>query len=251
MLDRNSRTQKTPGKFRAWFLAALLLVAALCGAFVYRLRVLAAFAQPITLAFHVLYYYSGQRTWQNTYWLGMPVLKSAPDLWVLQEIIFFTRPDVIIETGTFLGGSALFMASICESMNHGRVITIDIADFPGKPRHPRITYLLGSSTSPEIAAQVKNLIQPQEKVMVVLDSDHSKDHVLRELNIYGKLASKDTFLIVEDTHVNGRPVDFWHGPGPGEAVQEFLRNNNDFVVDRGPEKLFLTFNPRGYLRRVR
>ncbi len=118
------------------------------------------------------------------------------------------------------------------------------------PQHPRITYLVGSSTSPEILEQVKGMIPPSDRVMVILDSDHGRDHVLRELELYSDLVSPGSYMIVEDTNVNGHPVLTSHGPGPTEALEEYLRRDRRFVVDRSREKFFFTFNPGGYLRKV-
>ncbi len=212
-----------------------------------RQRILNVLARPLTTAFHILYYYSLSRTLENTYWLGTPVLKNTADLWIFQEIIYNTKPDLIIETGTASAGSALYMASICEMINHGQVVTIDIVDKSDRPQHKRIKYLVGSSTSPEIQAQVRSLIKPRDRVMVVLDSDHAKEHVLSELSVYGSLVTSGNYLIVEDTNLNGHPVLPTHGPGPAEAVEEFLRDKKDFVMDRRQEKFFLTFNAGGYL----
>lgn len=200
--------------------------------------------------FQRLYYDSEEKTWQTTYWLGTRALKLPMDLWIYQEIISETRPDLIIETGTAHGGSALFLASICDLIDHGRVVTIDIEDRDGRPRHPRITQLIGSSTSPAIVDRVREMLGPTNKGMVILDSDHARDHVLRELELYSPFVAPRGYLIVEDTNVNGHPVDPTHGPGPMEALTEFLSRGQPFVVDRSREKLLLTFNPSGYLRRV-
>jgi cephalosporin hydroxylase len=203
----------------------------------------------VTAAFHRLYHARGDRTYNNTYWLGVPVQKCPLDLWVFQEILFETRPDVLVETGTYKGGSAYFFASMFDLMGRGRVITIDIQDQPDKPRHPRIEYLLGSSTSPETVRQVRERIRPGERVMVVLDSDHKMAHVLEELRLYSGLVTPGNYLVVEDTHFNGHPILPRYGPGPMEAVEEFLRTAGGFEADREREKFGLTFNPRGYLRR--
>lgn len=131
------------------------------------------------------------------------------------------------------------------------MITIDIEDFPGKPKHPRITYLLGSSTSNEILAKIRSLIQPGETVMVALDSDHRAPHVANELNLYSPLVTPGSYLVVEDTHFNGRPILPKFGPGPTEALQQFLPRHPEFQVDRSREKYGMTFNPGGYLKRLR
>jgi cephalosporin hydroxylase len=207
--------------------------------------------QRIVRQFHKLYYYAKQRTWKNnTFWLNVPTAKCPLDLWVYQEIITETKPDIIIETGTAYGGSALFLASICDLLNHGRVITIDIEAQPDRPAHDRIEYLSGSSVAEEIAAKVKGLTTIAGRVMVILDSDHRAEHVLREMEIYGPLVTPGCYLIVEDTNVNGHPVMPLYGAGPMEAVEQFINAQTAFVVDREREKFFMTFNPRGYLRRV-
>jgi cephalosporin hydroxylase len=143
------------------------------------------------------------------------------------------------------------MAGICDLIGSGRIVTVDVEDRPGRPVHGRITYLEGSSTSDEVLEQVTAFVQDAERVMVILDSDHSRDHVLRELELYSPLVSKGCYLVVEDTNVNGHPVVPGFGPGPMEALIEFLGGTNDFEVDRSREKLMLTFNPSGYLLRVR
>ncbi|MGO9571116.1 MAG: CmcI family methyltransferase [Desulfomonilaceae bacterium] len=202
-----------------------------------------------------LYYTASKRTWENTYWLGVRVMKLPLDLWIYQEILHETRPDVVIETGTFHGGSASFMACVQEAMNHGRVISIDVTDHLGngivRPISPRIRYLTGSSTSDRIVNEVKKLIRDAQKVMVILDSDHSRDHVLRELQIYGELVTEGCYLIVEDSNVNGHPVMPEFGPGPMEAIDAFLNANKAFLPDRTREKYFFTFNPKGYLKKKR
>lgn len=208
--------------------------------------------EEIIDGFHHLYYDSAESggTWKNTCWLGVPTEKCPLDLWIYQEILWEVKPDVIVETGTRWGGSALFLASICDVLGRGRVITIDI-EIPGeRPVHSRITYLAGSSTSPDIVEEVKDEIGTDDRVMVCLDSDHAMDHVLAEMQAYSDLVSVGSYLIVEDTNINGHPVFQGWGPGPQEAVQQFLKETDEFVVDDEREKFLLTFNPRGYLRRV-
>ena len=195
-------------------------------------------------------YYESPTTWRNTFWLGTPALKCPLDLWIYQEIIFEVKPDVIIECGTFEGGGALFLASICELLKRGTVITIDVEAMRGRPRHRRIRYLLGSSTSKGIVDKLRSSIKARDRVMVILDSDHSKDHVLSELRIYSRFVTTGSYLIVEDAIVNGHPVLPDYGPGPMEAIQEFLSENKEFVVDRSRAKFLMTFNPDGWLRRV-
>jgi len=202
-------------------------------------------------AFHKLLYNSLEQTWRANQWLGTPIEKNPLDLWIFQEIIYQVKPDVIVEAGTWKGGSALYMANLLDLLHQGKLITIDIEEQPNRPVHPRIQYLLGSSTAPEIVAIVKSGIGPKDKVMVVLDSDHRKEHVLKELLIYSKLVTKGSYLILEDTNVNGHPVYPEFGPGPMEALQEYLKDHSDLEIDKSRERLFVTFNPSGYLRKVK
>lgn len=199
--------------------------------------------------FHKLYYES-PNTWRNTFWLGVPAQKCPLDLWIYQEIIFKVKPDCIIECGTYDGGSALFLASVCDLVKRGTIITIDVEAREGRPKHKRIKYLLGSSTSTEIVDKVSTSIKNKHSVMVILDSDHSKDHVLNELRIYSEFVTRGSYLIVEDTNINGHPVLPEFGPGPMEAVREFLSENKDYVLDRSQAKFYMSFNPDGWLRRV-
>jgi cephalosporin hydroxylase len=201
--------------------------------------------------FHRLYYETGRRggTWTDTHWFGVQVEKCPLDLWIYQEIIYECRPHVIIETGTLDGGSGLYLAALCDLLNQGRVITIDV-DERERPSHPRITYVAGSSSDPAVVKQVRAMIRPREEVMVILDSDHSRDHVLSELRAYASVVTLGQYLIVEDTNVNAHPVSRNYGPGPYEAVHEFLQEQRGFIIDQRREKLLLTFNPDGFLRRV-
>jgi cephalosporin hydroxylase len=203
---------------------------------------------PIADQFHQMYYNS--HVWLNTFWLGVPIQKCPLDLWIYQEIIFELRPDVIVETGTADGGSAFYLASLCKLIRKGRVISIDIASQPNKPRSRRIKYLTGSSTSEEIYHRVKKMIKPGEKVMVLLDSNHTFDHVLTEMRLYSPLVTPGQYLVVEDTNINGHPVLPGWGPGPMEAVQFFVNENRNFSIDKAREKLFVTFFPKGFLIRT-
>lgn len=209
--------------------------------------------KDIVRGFHTLYYDSHMlgQSFFNTSWLGIPTLKCPMDLWVYQEILHELKPDLIIETGTAKGGSALFLASIFDLIGKGEVVTIDIEQNNLRPRHQRIQYLVGSSTSDEIVSAVAKMAAGKQTVLVILDSDHRQAHVSRELTIYSPFVTRGSYLIVEDTNVNGHPVDLEHGPGPMEAVDQFLATTSDFMIDREKEKFLMTFNPRGYLRRAK
>jgi cephalosporin hydroxylase len=200
--------------------------------------------------FHKAFYEAGayDKTWMNTWWMGTRVYKSPLDLWVYQEILVEKRPDVVVETGTAYGGAALFLANMMDLMDHGEVITIDPVARK-VPVHERITYLRGSSVNNSIVEQVLKMIHGKT-VMVVLDSDHSMDHVSKELDIYSDLVSVGQYCIVEDTNVNGHPVHKRFGPGPWEAVRVFLDKDPRFQIDRDREKYLFSFNPGGFLLKV-
>jgi cephalosporin hydroxylase len=203
--------------------------------------------------FHRLYYHASDndppQTWKTCSWLGVPALKCPLDLFVYQEILWATRPAVIVETGTAAGGSALYLASLCDLLEQGEVITVDIVD-ASQVQHPRITRIIGSSTDPAVVAQVHKRVAGRP-ALVILDSDHTRDHVLDELAAYNALVPIGGYLIVEDSNIHGHPVGWQYGPGPTEAIREFLRTRDDFVIDRRCERHLVTFNPGGYLRRVR
>ena len=177
------------------------------------------------------------------------VCKCPLDLWVFQEILVAVRPDIIIETGTGRGGSAVFMACICDILQNGQVVTIDVKDRSDRPAHDRVTYLRGSSTAPEIRAEVESIVRQHPHsptVMVLLDAAHDAEHALEVLRIYPRLIGPGSYLIVEDTNVNSHPVEPGFGPGPTEAIETFLSENDAFFVDTDMEKFHLTFNPGGF-----
>jgi cephalosporin hydroxylase len=180
----------------------------------------------------------------------VPVAKCPLDLWVYQEIVHEVRPGLIVETGTAHGGSALYLATLCDLLGAGRVVSVDAVERAGLPRHPRVTYLVGSSTDAAVFERVRGHVRAGEAVMVVLDSDHRREHVLAELRLYGALVTPGSYLVVEDTNVHGHPVFRSHGPGPWEAAAEYLAGGAPFRVDESREKFYMTFNPRGYLKRV-
>ena len=129
----------------------------------------------ISTKFNELYYEKKNQTWGNTTWMGVPVHKNPCDLWIYQEIIAKNKPDFIIETGTFMGGSALYLANICDLVKHAEVITVDVRHRENRPEHKRITYMTGSSIAADIIDRVQ-YATTNGFVMVILDSDHRKIH---------------------------------------------------------------------------
>src|SRR5579859_1006570 len=196
----------------------------------------------------------------NFSWLGRPIIQYPQDIMALQEIIWRIQPDLIIETGIAHGGSLIFYASMLELVGgSGRVVGVDI-DIRAHNRvaieqHPlfkRITLVQGSSIDEAVGSQVYALAKDKKTVMVVLDSNHTHEHVLQELELYAPLVTKNSYLVVFDTVVEDMPADFFpdrpwgKGRNPKTAVREFLRRTDRFVVDKELEgKLLLTVAPDG------
>jgi cephalosporin hydroxylase len=191
--------------------------------------------------------------YQESRWLGVETLQNPMDAWVTQEIIQEVKPDFIVEAGTYKGGSALLWAMVLEEVNpQGRVITIDIEDKVTLAKvqpiwSERIDFLVGSSTDPAIAAEVERRVAGG-RVLVILDSLHTRDHVQAELELYSPLVNAGSYIIVQDTGIwKPAPLKSW----ASEGVRRFLEANDSFVVDSKRERFVITNNPRGYLKRVR
>jgi cephalosporin hydroxylase len=200
--------------------------------------------------FHRTYYDS--EVWKDhTAWMGVPTQKLPLDLWVYQELLYELRPDLIIETGTYSGGSAMYLASICDLLGHGRIVSVDIAPQNPLPEHPRIEFVTSSSTDPAIVERLRGEAAAERTVIVLLDSDHSYAHVRDELAAYHSVVTPGSYLVVEDSNINGHPVLPEFGPGPMEAIDEFLPQHPEFEIDEHCERFLVTFNPRGFLRRTR
>lgn len=201
--------------------------------------------------FHKLYYNSDVWNGKTTF-LGLPIGKCPLDLWIYQELIYKVKPKVIIETGTCFGGSAAWLMK-CQEMSgidDGMVITMDIRQLVTF-KTPKITQIIGSSISPQSKHVCDSIIeQLGGPVIVILDSDHRKEHVLGELLMYAYLVTSGSYLIIEDTNINGNPVLPDWGAGPKEAINEWYpMHYKDFHVDEECEKFGLTFNPGGYFKR--
>lgn len=184
-----------------------------------------------------------------TRYQGIETHKCPLDLWVFQEILHDVRPALVIELGTFLGGTTLFLAHQLELFNCGSVVSVDCREL-SRPQHPRVQYLVGNTQSPEIIGMIRQKAQQViGPVLVIHDADHHYDVCLEDLEVYGPLVTTGSYLIVEDTNVNGHPVNTEWGPGPWEAVETFLSKRSEFARDSGREKFLMTYNPGGYLRR--
>ena len=213
--------------------------------------------------------------WDNKYvysftWLGRPVIQMPEDLLRIQEVLFAVQPDVIIETGVAHGGSLVFYATLCKAIGQGRVMGIDVEIRPHNRRaieshalFPLITLIEGSSIDPVLVERVKQSIQPDEKVLVILDSLHTKDHVVAELEAYGPLVSVGSYLVVQDgcmERMAGAPRSRpdWSWNNPIRAAREFVARHREFVIEEPPfafnegnVKERVTYWPDGFIRRVR
>jgi cephalosporin hydroxylase len=210
--------------------------------------------QGVVRAFNQIYYgkHGASQPWSVNHWRGATVLKCPEDLFIYQELLFRIRPNLIVETGVAYGGSTLFLADMCELLGHGSVLACDVTlgdVHPSVLEHSRVRLIEASSTSPEASCRILEWAARVDRVMVILDSDHSKAHVAEELRLYSPIVTPRSYLIVEDTNINGNPVGERGRPGPGEAVTEFLAEHPEFERDAACERLLVTFNPGGYLRR--
>lgn len=206
----------------------------------------------------------------NFRWLGRPIIQYPQDIVAMQEIIWSVKPDLIVETGIAHGGSLIFSAAmlelnaICGGPKDARVVGVDIDVRPhnreaieSHPLFRRITMLEGSSVAEEIVQQVKAIAKGKKQVMVCLDSNHTHDHVLAELNAYADLVSVGSYCVVFDTVVEDVPADLsadrpW-GPGnnPKTAVKQWIESHPEFEIDATIEdKIQVTVAPSGYLKRI-
>ncbi len=202
-------------------------------------------------------------------WMGRPVVQLPEDLVRIQEIIHRVRPDVIVETGVAHGGSLVFYASLCKALGRGRVVGVDVeirphnrAAIEGHPLAEYITLIEGSSTDPEVVRQVREQINPGETVLVMLDSCHTKAHVLAELEAYAPLVSRGSYVVAADgimAEVAGAPRtrDDWAWDNPKEAALEFARGRPEFVVEEpafefneSPRTRRVTYWPSAFLKRA-
>jgi len=201
----------------------------------------------------------------NFSWMGMPIIQFPQDMVAMQEIIWEQKPDLIIETGIARGGSIIFYASMLELIGKGDVLGIDIdirehnrVEIEKHPMFKRITMFEGSSVTQEMADKVYEFAKNKTNIMVILDSNHTHEHVARELELYAPLVKKGGYLVVFDTVVEDMPEDFFpdrpwgKGDNPKTAVWEFLKKNDRFVIDEKiHNKLLITVAPDGYLKCIK
>ncbi len=201
-------------------------------------------------------------------WLGRPIIQLPEDMIRIQEVIFSVQPDVIVETGVAHGGSLIFYASLCKALDRGRVVGVDIeirphnrAAIEAHPLYPYITLIEGSSVDEATVEQVKAQIRPGERTLVLLDSNHTKEHVLAELSLYAPLVSEGSYIVAMDgimEQVVGAPrtQPDWEWNNPRRAALEFVEGRDDFVLEEPPflfnegaVKERVTYWPGGFIRR--
>jgi cephalosporin hydroxylase len=212
--------------------------------------------------------------WDNKYvysftWLGRPIIQLPEDMFRIQEVIYSVKPDVIIETGVAHGGSLIFYAGLCENIGRGRVIGVDVEIRAHNRRaieahklFPLIELLEGNSVAPETVGQVKQQIQPGERVLVLLDSKHTMDHVLAELNAYAPLVSVGSYIVAMDgimEQMVGAPRSAadWAWNNPKSAAREFVAQHPEFVIEEpgfrfneGSVNERITYWPAGFIKRL-
>jgi cephalosporin hydroxylase len=203
----------------------------------------------------------------NFSWMGRPIIAYPQDMLAMQEIIWEIKPDLIIEAGIAHGGSLVYYASLLELMGgDGYVLGLDIDIrkhnrdlIEAHPMMKRIKMIEGDSTSQEVANQVYELAKDKKRILVCLDSNHTHNHVLKELELYAPLTSVGSYCVVFDTIVEDLPVDYMPGgrpwnPGnnPKTAVFEFLKTNDNFKIDKDIDhKILISVAPDGYLKRIK
>ncbi|MBA2372064.1 MAG: class I SAM-dependent methyltransferase [Chloroflexi bacterium] len=203
-------------------------------------------------------------------WLGRPIIQLPEDIVRLQELVFRTKPDVIVETGVAHGGSLVLFASVCEALGHGRVVGVDIeirppnrAAIEAHPLSHRITLVEGSSIDQRTFARVRENVEGAKRILVLLDSSHAKEHVREELRLYSTLVSLGSYIVVADGIMRDlagapRTNEDWRWNNPLSAADDFLAETDRFVreesaplFDEGTAGTDVTYSPGGWLRRVR
>ena len=201
----------------------------------------------------------------NFTWLGRPIIQYPQDIIAIQEIIYQVQPDLIIETGIAHGGSLILHASLCELIGKGEVLGVDIdirehnkSEILSHRMSKRISMIQGSSIDDSIVKQVAEIAAGKEKVLVILDSNHTHDHVLNEMKLYAPFVTKGSYMLVFDTVVEDLANDIYDnrpwgvGDNPKTAVWEFLKTNDDFVIDTTmDDKLLISVAPSGFLKKVK
>lgn len=187
-------------------------------------------------------------------WMGVKALKNPPDLWIYQEILYDVKPDIIVELGSAEGGTTLYLANLLDLIGKGKVISVDNDRRKYNVEHDRIEMVTGDTASSKTVAKVSSLCPQNNLVLVIHDACHKKENVLEDMRLYSPLVSIGSYFIVEDGIQDlfkpGNCIGTFER-GPLFAIDEFLKENPKFIVDKTREHYILTHNPNGFLLRVR
>jgi cephalosporin hydroxylase len=196
-------------------------------------------------------------------WLGVPVIQTPEDILLMQELIFRVQPDFIVETGVAHGGGLIYYASLMELLGKGKMIGVELEMrehnrkvVESHPMSKRIEIVQGDSVSEGTIQKLRSMIPEHSRVIVCLDSNHTKPHVLKELKLYQQFVMPGSYMVVFDTNTSrlaeqGVCDKEYLANGPGEAVAEFLKTNDNFVIDKEFNKLYVSTSPDGYLKRIK
>ena len=201
-----------------------------------------------------LIHHQKEIVFESVTWMGMKIWKNPLDAWIYQEILYEVRPDVVVEIGSQYGGSTKYFADLLDLMGNGMMISIDPHREEYTLAHKRVLVLTGNSSDRDILARVEERCEGK-RVFVIQDGDHSKAQVLEDLENYSRFVSVGSYFVVEDGI-----VDLFHSedglgfreedPGPLAAIEEFLGRHSEFIVDMSRERYILTYNPKGFLKRI-
>lgn len=191
------------------------------------------------------------KSWNAGTYFGLPFLKWPCDTQIYQELVFDLKPQLIIETGTYTGASALFFAHLLDQIGWGKIVSVDLQTVTNDyPRHPRINYLGGvSSTNLNTLKEIRRYLPPEGKVLVILDSDHRKEHVLTELNLYSEFVSPASYMVVEDINLGTDLFLPEHGPGAQAALDIWLPKHPEFRPDPRKSSKYL-FSTNAWLKKI-
>lgn len=193
----------------------------------------------------------GRQFKKRTMYFGIRAIKNPLDFWVYCDIICEVKPDIVVEIGNRYGGSTLALAHVLDNLQRGKVIGVDI-DHSQVPRivkrHPRITLITGDAC--ESFDKIKELINKRDKVLIIEDSAHTYENTLNVLRKFSPLVTRGSYFVVEDS-ICHHGLDEGPHPGPYEAIEEFMKDNSDFQVDRTKEAYVITWNPKGFLKKIK